>query len=215
MSNVEDRLHRLGDQPVPTVSDDVVRGDLRRSRSELTRRRVRMGAAGLSIAAVAAIGTTAVVADDTEPTPVAPAPHIAAPPDQERNEIELVAYEGEQKQGFLIEKVPEGFVLQGVTPFNLNVTRPGDDSHIDDFRNKIVVMLESRSVTGAPHGDPVEVGDLDGWLRDSGGATTLTYIDGEHRVVVQAWDSLGLTSDQVIEFAEGVTVTDEAQAGIG
>jgi hypothetical protein len=225
MTNVEDRLHRLGaDLHAAEVSRlagsrtstaELARADLGRSRTARTRRRVRVGVAGLGVAAVAVVGTTAVVAHQPQDTTVAPTPRISAP-DRTGTTIELVAYEGEQQPGFVIDKVPEGFVLQGATPFHLNVTRPGDDSHIDDFRDKLVVMLESRSVTGAPKGEPVDVGGLDGWLRDSGGgALVLTYLDGEHRVVVQAWETLGLTGDQLVEFAEGVTVTDEAQAGVG
>ena len=77
-------------------------------------------------------------------------------------------------------------------------------------------MLESQSVTGEPEGAPVKVGEHDGWLRTvEGGTQVLTYDDGEHRVVVQAWKSLGLSDEQVIEFAAGVTVTAEAQAGVG
>lgn len=213
MTDLTDRLRKLNLEtvtPEATVKRDVIRG-----RGAARRRTVRVGVAGLGIAAVAAVGVT--VAINAE-QPVAPP---VVQPDQQSDQagqpdtLELVAYTGAQEPGFVITKVPEGFVLEGAGPFNLNIARPDNLTGLDDFQEKVVVMLESSSVTGAPEGTPVKVGDLDGWLRDSDAATILTYIDGAHRVVVQVWDSLGLTDDQVVELAEGVTVTAEAQAGVG
>ncbi|TQK69680.1 hypothetical protein [Nocardioides sp. SLBN-35] len=213
------RLHRLvGDGPAPT--DETVRRDLARGRGASRRRAFRAGTAGLTLVAVAGIGTA--IAVNAERTPPA-SPSIAAPSSpsspsdvSEPGGVQLVAYTGEQQPGFVVAKVPAGFVLEGATPFNLNVARADDHSGLDVFEDKLVVMLESQSVTGKPEGAPVKVGDLDGWMRTvEDGTQVLTYDDGEHRVVVQAWKSLGLSDQQVIEFAEGVTVTAEAQAGVG
>lgn len=216
LPDLTDRLHRLGgDAPAPT--DETVRRDLARGRGASRRRALRAGTAGLTLVAVAGVGTAiAVNADRTPP----PSPSIAAPSAptdaSEPGGVQLVAYTGEQQPGFVVAKVPAGFVLEGATPFNLNVARADDHSGLDVFEDKLVVMLESQSVTGEPEGAPVKVGDLDGWMRTvEDGTQILTYDDGEHRVVVQAWKSLGLSDQQVIEFAEGVTVTAEAQAGVG
>ncbi|GAA1528083.1 hypothetical protein [Nocardioides humi] len=212
-ADLMDRLHRLG-TAAPAPSEEAVRRDLARGRGASRRRALRVGTAGLTLAAVAGVGTAIAVNADRTTTP---APPVAVPSaDQGSDGVELVAYTGAQQPGFVVAKVPAGFVLEGATPFNLNVARAGDDSGLDVFEDKLVVMLESSSVTGNPEGAPVRVGAHDGWLRTvEGGTQVLTYDDGEHRVVVQAWKSLGLTDAQVVEFAEGVTVTAEAQAGVG
>ncbi|GAA4089819.1 hypothetical protein ACFFOS_14075 [Nocardioides kongjuensis] len=218
LSDVTARLHRLGgDAPAPT--DETVRRDLARGRGASRRRALRVGTAGLTLAAVAGVGTAIAVSADRTP---APAPSIAAPSTGTTTDgpapggVQLVAYTGEQQPGFVVAKVPAGFVLEGATAYNLNVARAEDHSGLDVFEDKLVVMLESQSVTGEPEGAPVKVGEHDGWLRTvEGGTQVLTYDDGEHRVVVQAWKSLGLSDEQVIEFAAGVTVTAEAQAGVG
>lgn len=215
MTDLDDltgRLQRLDTQPSATT-DETVRRDLLRARGAARRRAARRFTAGIGVAAVTAVGVTLVVSSQGTTSDRPPA---IAEPSQSADGTQLVAYTGAQEPGFVVTKVPEGFVLEGATPFNLNVARAGDTSGLDVFTDKLVVMLESSSVTTPPEGDPVKVGGLDGWLRNSeGGTWTLTYDDGANRVVVQAWKSLGLTADQVVEFAEGVTVTAEAQAGVG
>ncbi|KRA31237.1 MULTISPECIES: hypothetical protein [unclassified Nocardioides] len=207
MTDLTDRLRKLNHEAETT--DAIIKRDVMRGRGAARRRTVRMGVAGLGIAAVAAVGVTvAVNADQPSAPPV-------VQPSQQGETLELVAYTGEQEPGFIVSKVPEGFVLEGSGPFNLNIARPDNLTGLDNFVEKVVVMLESSSVTGAPEGTPVKVGDHDGWLRASDAATILTYDDGANRVLVQVWDSLGLTDDQIIELAEGVTVTAEAQAGVG
>ena len=130
--------------------------------------------------------------------------------------IKLVDYTGAQQPGFSVDEVPEGFVLQGVSPSVLAVTRPGDATDINDFQDKLVVMLQSQDATFHKTDHPVQVHGGTGYLRDEPGtATTLEYMDGKHDVVVQAWDSLGLSDDQLVEFADGISVTDAAQAGVG
>ncbi|WP_408898310.1 hypothetical protein ACJ5H2_04175 [Nocardioides sp. R1-1] len=218
-----DRLHRLGgDGATPSAADETVRRDLARGRSASRRRALRVGTAGLTFAAVAAVGVTIAVSAErtgTDPHiagPGADAPSAEAPSAETPDGVQLVAYTGAQEPGFVVAKVPAGFVLEGATAYNLNIARADDRSGLDVFEDKLVVMLESSSVTGEPQGAPVAVGEHDGWLRTAeGGTQILTYDDGEHRVVVQAWKSLGLTDAQVVEFAEGVTVTAQAQAGVG
>jgi hypothetical protein len=210
MTDLMDRLHRLGEEAQPPVHDETVRHDVRRARGALLRKRVRRGVAGLSIAAVAAVGTAIVISNPAADD----APSISQPSQTGGSDVGLVAYTGAQQPGFVVEKVPAGFVLQGATPFSLDVARAGDDSDLSVFVDKLVVMLESVDA-GNPTGTPVKVGQHDGWIRTSEGSQILTFDDGPHRVVVQSWKSLGLTDAQVVEFAEGVTVTAEAQAGRG
>ncbi|WP_182379619.1 hypothetical protein [Nocardioides sp. WS12] len=209
--DLTDRLRKLNLNAETT--DETIKRDVLRGRGAARRRTVRMGVAGLGIAAVAAVGVTvAVNADQDRPPAIAQDSSDGQAPS---GDLKLVNYTGAQEPGFVITKVPEGFVLEGAGPFNLNIARPDNLTGLDVFVEKVVVMLESSSVTGAPEGTPVKVGDLDGWLRVSDGAKVLTYNDGDKRVLVQVWESLGLTDDQIIELAEGVTVTAEAQAGVG
>lgn len=209
--DLTDRLRKLNLDAETT--DETIKRDVLRGRGAARRRTVRMGVAGLGIAAVAAVGVTvAVNADQDRPPAIA---QDSSDGQASSGDLKLVNYTGAQEPGFVITKVPEGFVLEGAGPFNLNIARPDNLTGLDVFVEKVVVMLESSSVTGAPEGTPVKVGDLDGWLRVSDGAKILTYNDGDKRVLVQVWESLGLTDDQIIELAEGVTVTAEAQAGVG
>jgi hypothetical protein len=47
-------------------------------------------------------------------------------------------------------------------------------------------------------------------------ATTLIYRYPDGRYVqIQAWDNLGWSHDQLVHFADGVTVTADAKAGAG
>jgi hypothetical protein len=223
MTDLDDltgRLQRLDTQPSATT-DETVRRDLLRARGAARRRAARRVTAGIGVAAVTAVGVTLVVSGNPGTTSDRP-PAVAQPSrtpdatDTPGGAVQLVSYTGAQQPGFVVTKVPQGFVLEGATAFNLNVARAGDTSGLDVFEDKLVVMLESSSVTTPPEGRPVKVGALDGWLRNTeGGTWVLTYDDGANRVVVQAWKSLGLTEEQVIEFAEGVTVTAEAQPGVG
>lgn len=214
MTDLTDRLSRLA-APGAEPADATVRRDLARGRGAARRRAFRRGTAGISLAAVAVVGATIAVNADRTP---APAPITAEPsnPSNPSDATRLVAYTGQQEPGFVVTKVPAGFVLEGATAYNLNVARADDHSGLDVFSDKLVVMLESQSVTTPPEGRPVRVGAYDGRLRTiEGGTQVLTYEDGEHRVVVQAWASLGLSDEQVVEFAEGVSVTAQAQAGVG
>lgn len=114
--------------------------------------------------------------------------------------------------------MPEGWFLQGSSPFSLTIAPEGDDTHPDDFVGKLVVMLLSRDAKQElPRGEPVEVGDEDGVVSRTGGpGAVLTYEDGEgHFVQVQSPKVLGWTNDQLARFAEGVEVTVNARQGQG
>lgn len=225
MTDVTDRLARLDGAAPGTPTDATVQTDLARGRAALTRRRRgRVAAAGAALALVAACGygVTATLADGDGDGAGEDAPTIARPqgqpaqPAQPDPAIALVAYRGAQLPGFEVAAVPEGFVLQGADEFTLTVARPGDDSHYLDFRRKLVVSLESRSApAGEADGEPVTVGGHPGAIRTTTGATILEYHDGTHEVVVQAWEGIGLTDEQLVEFAEGITVTSSVKAPVG
>lgn len=193
MTELTERIAHLNGVST-TPSDQIVAADLARGRAALARRRrTRASLSGVGLTLVVGTGLGAVVASEQ----VEPAPGV-----------DLVAYEGKQPSGFHVAKVPDGFVVQDANPFRLTIAREGDTTHPDGFADKLVVMLESG--LAAPHrldGDPVSVNGHAGAVRDSGETLDLEFHDGTHEVVVQMWDSVGLSSAEVVEFAEGITVS--------
>ena len=51
----------------------------------------------------------------------------------------MVAYDGTQAPGFHIDKVPEGFFIQGSDAYVLTLAREGDTTHFLGFVGKIVI----------------------------------------------------------------------------
>ena len=213
MTDLIERLAHLKGEETP-VAATTVAGDLARGRAaQRHRARVRGAAVGLSLTAVLAVGAgvgALVAGGDPGPSP-------AAAGQGTTNAVTLVAYHGKQLQGFDVSKVPAGFTLQGANAFSLAIARPSDHSSIDSFADKLVVMLQSRDQSGTPTGVKVSVNGHAGTIYSTPDklARILQYSDGSHVVQVQAWSSLGLTDSQLVDFAEGVTVTSEAQASVG
>jgi hypothetical protein len=203
MSNVIDQLAGLGtdgEQPAPA---DIVRCDLLRGRAALRRRRFRRGVTGLAATAAVAVAAIAVTAGQPSPGPASTG-------------LDLVAYTGTQLPGFTVGKVPEGFVLQGSNSYSLDVARPDDQTHLDDYRGKLVVSLQSKDQGSIPDGKAVEVNGRPGTIsKFDPAAAQLYYSDGSHEIVIQAATDLGLTDEELVEFAASVTVTAEAQATVG
>jgi hypothetical protein len=132
--------------------------------------------------------------------------------------VRLVAYEGDQPEGFTVGQVPEGWFIEGSSPYSLTIAPEGDTGSPDAFVGKLVVMLQSKSMPQhLPDGDPVQVGGNPGVISNGPPADLLTYQDDAgHFVQVQAWTSaLHWTDDQLISFAEGVQVTANALPGVG
>ncbi|MFC5731050.1 MULTISPECIES: hypothetical protein [Nocardioides] len=218
-----DRLARLaGTAAVPaeaTVGRDVARG-----RTALVRRRrtrAAMAGVGLTLTMGAGLGVLLVAQDpvDGGRSPAA-GPSQGGPTtgDSSTAEVALVSYSGRQPEGFTVAKVPAGFVVQGSDAFVLTLAPTGDSSHYLSFADKLVVTLQSLDAApGAPEGTPVEVDGEPGAIREApdGLARTLSYVDGDRRVEIQAWRTVGLTDDQLVEFAEGIGVTGAAQAPRG
>ncbi len=135
MNDLIDRLATLRSAATdPGAQTDAVAADLQRGRRALARRRKVRGATS-GIAALALAGTAgAMVVNQSATDPG----------------VRLVTYEGSQPAGFTVATVPAGYVLQGSTPYSLDIARPGDRSSLDDFQNKLVVTVEAKSNTPAP-----------------------------------------------------------------
>lgn len=233
MNDLMSRLSALHHES-PAPDEATVTADVRRGRRAVRRHRAVRGITGGAVA-LAVAGTAVAVHGSGGPTmPEASGPDTTiSSGGSNGTAIHLVDYAGPQKPGFTVRTVPEGFVLQGVRPTVLDITRPGDASSLYSFAGKVVVMLQSQdatfervgtkvSVNGRPgyiHGDPGGDDAADGSTRpgeDVGTATTLEFLDGSgHDVLVQAWDDLGLTDQQLVQLAEGITVTSQAVAPVG
>jgi hypothetical protein len=210
MSDIRELLDRTARWAEARPSTEMVEADVLRGRAAKERRRraraIRFSIAGM-VAAAALVGTTVVAGDMG-----------ASGPDR-GTPIRLVAYHGDQLEGFIVEHVPEGWYLQGSNEFRLTIAPRGDMTSPDAFEGKLVIMLLSASAPQElPKGDPVKVGEHDGVVSHTDPeADILTYVDdGGHLVQIQAWrQALGWTNEQLARFAEGVQATAYAQAGVG
>lgn len=209
MNDLLDQLGRLAG-PAPEADDATVAADLRRGRVALRRRRLaRSATSGIAALAVAGVATAVVVGGNSGSSTPTASNRSTAPT------IRLADYDGTQLPGFEVTKVPTGFVLQGANAYTLDIARPDDQSSVDSFAGKLVVMLLSKDAPFDTSGQQVDVNGHPGYLRHDDGTAILEYSDGTHDVVVQSWSGIGLTDQQVVEFADGVTVTDAAVAGVG
>jgi hypothetical protein len=208
VNDVESRLARLGSAPEPSVTDRQVAADLlagRRASRDRRARRASLAAAGLvGVAAAAAVVVSVAVQHPATPAPAA------------SGGIRLVDYTGEQQPGFTVTSIPQGYVLQGASRGILAIALPDDHSSIDGFEHKIVVTVAEASEYPAPAGDPVTINGNPGAIETAGdGTTTLEWTLGDRLVDVQMWRDIDLTSDQLVTFADGITVTSAAQDSHG
>jgi hypothetical protein len=208
MNDLIDRLSALSLETA-APSDATVAADVRRGRRARLRHRAVRGATGGVLAL--ALGGTALALHTGDG---------AAPEASQRTSdsgIHLVDYTGPQQPGFTVQTVPEGYVVQGVRPNVLDITKPGDTSSLNSFVGKIAIMLQSNDATFRKVGTQVSVNGRAGYIHDEPGvATSLEFHDAAgHDVIVQAWDDLGLTDDQLVQLAEGVTVSSAAVASDG
>jgi hypothetical protein len=153
--------------------------------------------------------------------PSAAARASSAPIPSAGRHVALVAWTGTQPPGYQVSWMPSGWVVQGSNPFALTIAPPGDpDTNPDSFLGKLVVMLQSKSVTSPPPGTSQPVNGRAGVFQpasDAGGDTeilTFQVADGQW-VVVQAPMSLGWSSAELAKFAGGVQVLAAAQQGAG
>jgi hypothetical protein len=241
MTDLTDRLASLGATRTGPPSESTVAADLGRGHAALRRSRSRMRAGGaVSVAALVLVGAAGYFAVSGTAAPHRQ--HLAAPPrhaaaGQHRHvattthqhgnaapahaKIKLVDYTGQNPPGFTIASVPQGFGLQtqASTGFAFILAPPNADKNPGSFEGKLVVTAEAGSDLGnwQSFGHlSVTVNGGQGRLGDEGTATQLWFSAGNGVVVdVQAWDSIGLTQQQLINFADGVATTSALQLSHG
>lgn len=212
MMDLHDRLDRIAGRPTsptPAQAD----ADLARGRRSLHRRRAVQKLGASAFAAVALAGAvTWGATNDPAPSDPAPPSRVAA--------TKLVAYRGEQPQGFTIDKVPAGWEVQGGTAAALTIAPVGiADKQPDSFVGKIAIMLQSADDTSTPTGTSLTVGGKPAVLEDPAdpGHTRNLWVrqpDGAW-MQVQIWDARDWTRSDMVEFADGIHVLPGAQRGRG
>ncbi|MCZ7421350.1 MULTISPECIES: hypothetical protein [unclassified Micromonospora] len=205
MMDLHDRLARIAG-PAVAPSAAEADADLARGRRALRRRRSAR-ALGASAFAVVALAVAVTIGTQAGPTTTtadnAPAQAVAT---------RLVAYEGEQPQGFTIDKVPAGWEIQGGDAATLTIApENGANKSPNVYVDKILITLRSGSDHSTPTGTQVEVGGKPGVLNNGDGTTDglknllVKQPDGVW-LLVQIWDARGWTQQDIIEFADGIHV---------
>ncbi len=227
MQDVTDMLRTLPRSVTPApAGPDTVAADITRGHRALRRRR-RQRMAGLA-GGVAVVAGVAVAV--TLPAQAShPAPPAASSTAGTHSAIRLVAYTGAQPSGFTVGTVPAGWSIVSSNAYSFVLAPPGtptapsDDGQGVSFIGRIVVMLQgdatlapgAKVTTVTVNGQPgkLALSDAsDGKLRSE----MLFYPDAHgHQVLVQVPLSLGLSNAQIVRFAEGISVTSAAKAGVG
>ena len=221
MNTVKDMLELALDggtaaEHVVDPAEDVARG-----RSLLRRRRLIGSGGVVAAAAVGAIVSAILGSGGGVPSVAGSHPSHAAvsttPVPNGHGSIALVAFTGDQIPGYQVAEVPEGWVIQGGTPFALVIGAKGDpDTNVSSFTGKLVVMLQSRDASPPTSGQSDPVNGHPGFLDVQGDTQILTFRRADSRwVVIQAPTSLGWDAAQLAQFASGVQVLGNAQPSRG
>ncbi|HKR68732.1 MAG TPA: hypothetical protein VJT16_07835 [Streptosporangiaceae bacterium] len=220
MNTVKDVLELALDRPATAEQIVDPAADVARGRAMLRRRRL---VASGGVAAAAAVGALVPVILGTGGAPSHPIaqrsqPAVSTTPVKNgHSSIKLVAFTGDQVPGYQVAEVPEGWVIQGGTPFALVIGAKGDpDTNVDSFTGKLVVMLQSRDASPPTSGQSDPVNGNPGFLDVQGDTQILTFQRADGRwVVIQAPTSLGWDAAKLAQFASGVQVLGNAQPSRG
>jgi hypothetical protein len=209
MPDVEEVLRGLS-QTADPAGPEVVAGDVARGHHAASRRRRRRFAFGTAFVAAAAAAVVGIG-------------QAGVPGKTPR--LELVSYTGAQPAGFRVSTVPEKWRVVSSDRMSFVVAPPGADTsppgvgEAVSVEGKITVSLQGLS--SFPEESPVRKVDINGKAGELGhpleapgelSDTRWLFFPGDTggNVQVQVPASVGLNDDQIITFAEGITVTDEA-----
>lgn len=220
------RLGRLRSDDGTTGTADDVAADLDRGRRAVRRRRRAVAGGALGATAVVALGAgviaTTLVGTSGDPAP-SPAPTAAAAADV--GGVRLAQYSGEQPNGFELAVVPEGFVVEQSSPHNVTVRDESDTDGSWEVYDTAIYMFAASDgyypdgLEGFPNKQSTTVNGTEAtlfdWIVEEGepGNRGIGWRlpDDSGWVIVQAGSELGLTDEQIVEFASGVTVTDSLE----
>ncbi|MDR7327900.1 hypothetical protein ACH45F_03260 [Catenuloplanes sp. NPDC020197] len=231
MSDLRQYLDRIAGPehpPAPgTVDSDVTRG-----RVALRRKRQVHGLLGgaLALVAVGALGVAVVTAgppaerggDRIEAAPSAapatPGGTASAVDTGGASGVRLVAFAGDQPEGFTIDMVPEGWEIQSSVATTLLIAPIGlPDRNPDSFANKITVSLQDEAPGAGVPGEQVTVAGRPAalWTSEDGVRTLFVPLGDGAYLNVQLWNNLRWDTATIAEFAAGITVTDDVQRSRG
>jgi hypothetical protein len=220
MPDVTDMLRAL---PLAVTQEppgpDIAAADVARGHRALSRRRYRRFA-GVAGALAVVAGLASVIGQPGKSTP----PAAAGTTFPQTSAIRLTAYTGVQPAGFRVATVPAGWQVASSDAYSFVVAPSGAPAGTPgSYVGRIVVMLQGQSQL--PQNEPVTTVTVNGrqgqlGFPEGGTAKTryewLIYPDGKgHKVLIQLPVSVGLTTAQLVSFADGITVTSAAKAGVG
>ncbi|MFY1698134.1 hypothetical protein [Solwaraspora sp. WMMA2101] len=215
MTDLHSRLQAIAGPvapPTPTMLD----ADLARGRRALRRRRTAQLVTGSAVA-VAAVLTAALAL----PAAVLDRPGDGPGGDPGRVSTgggaitQLVAYTGEQPSGFTLDRVPDGWQVQGQDEWTVVLaSTDAADQNVRSCVGKICLWLQEFVPTDVVSSQ-VQVAGRPGILatmRDTTHPGTLFVEVGPDRyLTVQFWDGLNWTEAEIVEFAAGVHVHEDAK----
>jgi hypothetical protein len=228
MHDAQDILRNLSvaaDQTDPAVvAADVARGQ--RAQSRRRRQRFAVTGAFVAVAAAAAVGVSQFGQPAGTPNRAGTSVgQVPVPGNSSPAGLQLVAYRGEQPTGFKVSTVPDGWVVVAsnrsgfvVEPAD-RVELPGEEQGPFSLEGRMMVSLQGQS--HFPPESPVKKVDVNGRSGELGhpleapgklsDTRWLFFPDASGRQVqVQVPAEVNLSDEQVVDFANGVTVTDKA-----
>jgi hypothetical protein len=187
--------------------------DLRRARAALVRRSRRRQAAGLGALALVGVAAVGVVLDRPG-TQQLPSDTLASSPVDAQVALVAATLEAEP---YAFDLTPQGWSVGGRTPTAVTIV-PDDGSTSDDpddFRGKLVVMLDANPLEGRE----VEHDGRTFWITSGDGYTTMATPTrpGEQAGVVriQFPDDAGWDEETMLAFLGSVRVGATAAPGVG
>jgi hypothetical protein len=204
-------LAASSEHPPPDPADDLARA--RTAHGARSRRRVRVGLAGLAVVTVVGVSAGLLVSGESA------TPGVASPGDTPRSThagVRLVAATFDATP-YTFDLTPKGWSVQGQNPYAVTIV-PDDGStstNPDDFRGKLVIVFDANE----PDGRTI---DLDGrrfWVSGNSGYTTIaTYTRGAEPagvVRIQYPSDAGWDETSMLAFLASVHVGDSARHGRG
>lgn len=208
----------------PAPSDDTIAADVARGRRVAsTRRRVFITAGSVTAAAAGVFAFTVGVfnpiphttADTAGQSTIAISKDIGAPDNAAQvRGVRLVSYTGQQPAGYHLTKIPAGFTVEASDQHNLILAPTGLDlpappPGMVDYQGRIVIsqqgsfnyQIDQRTVT---------INGQRALIALSAGpdpATEVRFAAGPHTVTIQIAHPITFTDQQIIEFAENITIT--------
>lgn len=216
MTDTPDLKQALGlvastERPTPDPADDLTRA--RVAVSARSRRRVRVGLAGLAVVTVLGVGAGLLLSGDpATPGVASPGPGAPTAP----TGVRLVAATFDATP-YTFDLTPKGWSVQGQNPYAVTIV-PDDGStsdNPDDFVGKLVIMFDANEPDG-------RVMDRDGrrfWVSADSDYTTMatrTLGDEPAGVVrIQYPSDSGWDEASMLAFLASVHVGDTARLGQG